>query len=142
MKMHSRTYATGKRKTAVAKVWLKAGSGNITVNGKSLDEFLGGREALKLRARWPLMLTKQETAVDVDVKVFGGGFAAQADAVKHGISKALVEYAPEFRSILKPAGLLTRDARRVERKNTGKRKRENLRNFQKDNFYSLEKREL
>ena len=122
MKMHSRTYATGKRKTAVAKVWLKPGNGEMTINGKSIDEFLGGRNALKLRVRWPLMLTKQETAVDIDVKVFGGGFAAQADAVKHGISKALVEYAPEFRNILKPAGLLTRDARRVERKKYGKKK--------------------
>lgn len=122
MKMHGKIYATGKRKEAVAKVWLKAGSGNITINGKSLDDFLGGREALKLRVKWPLMLTKQETSVDIEAKVIGGGFAAQADAVKHGISKALVEYAPEFRSILKPAGLLTRDAREVERKKYGKKK--------------------
>jgi len=122
MKMHGKIYATGKRKEAVAKVWLKAGSGNITINGVSLDEFLGGREALKLRVKWPLMLTKQENAVDITVKVLGGGFAAQADAVKHGISKALVEYAPEFRSILKPEGLLTRDARKVERKKYGKKK--------------------
>ena len=122
MKMHGRIYATGKRKEAVAKVWLKTGSGNISINGKTLDEFLGGREALKLRVRWPLMLTKQESAVDIEVKVFGGGFAAQSDAIKHGISKALVEYAPEFRQILKPAGLLTRDARVVERKKYGKKK--------------------
>jgi len=122
MKMHGRIYATGKRKEAVAKVWLKPGSGNITINGKSLDEFLGGREALKLRVKWPLMLTKQENAIDIEVKVLGGGFAAQADAIKHGISKALVEYAPEFRAILKPAGLLTRDARVVERKKYGKKK--------------------
>jgi small subunit ribosomal protein S9 len=122
MKMHGKIYATGKRKEAVAKVWLKAGSGNIVINGKSLDEFLGGREALKLRVKWPLILTKQNTSVDIEAKVFGGGFAAQADAVKHGISKALVEYAPEFRTILKPAGLLTRDARRVERKKYGKKK--------------------
>jgi len=122
MKMHGRIYATGKRKESVAKVWLKPGSGNITVNGKSLDEFLGGREALKLRVKWPLMLTKQENAIDIEVKVLGGGFAAQADAIKHGISKALVEYAPEFRAILKPAGLLTRDARVVERKKYGKKK--------------------
>ena len=122
MKMHGKTYATGKRKEAVAKVWLKPGSGNITVNGKSLDEFLGGREALKLRVKWPLILTKQESALDIEVKVLGGGVAAQSDAIKHGISKALVEYAPEFRTILKPAGLLTRDARVVERKKYGKRK--------------------
>jgi small subunit ribosomal protein S9 len=94
MKMHGRIYATGKRKEAVAKVWLKAGSGNITINGKSLDEFLGGREALKLRVKYPLILTKQENSVDIEVKTLGGGFAAQADAIKHGISKALVEYAP------------------------------------------------
>jgi len=122
MKMHGRIYATGKRKEAVAKVWLKSGNGNIVVNGKSLDDFLGGREALKLRVKWPLMLTKQEGNFDIEVKVIGGGFAAQADAIKHGISKALVEYAPEFRSILKPAGLLTRDAREVERKKYGKKK--------------------
>ena len=122
MKMHGRIYATGKRKEAVAKVWLKSGSGNITVNKKSLDEFLGGREALKLRVKWPLMLTKQEGALDIEVKVLGGGFAAQADAIKHGISKALVDYAPEFRAILKPAGLLTRDSRVVERKKYGKKK--------------------
>ncbi len=122
MKMHGKTYATGKRKTAVAKVWLKAGSGKITINGVSLDEFLGGREALKLRVKWPLILTKQEGSVDITVTVKGGGFAAQADAVKHGISKALVEYAPEFRQILKPEGLLTRDARKVERKKYGRRK--------------------
>ena len=122
MKMHGRIYATGKRKEAVAKVWLKSGNGNIKINGKGLDEFLGGREALKLRVKWPLMLTKQEGSLDIEVKVLGGGFSAQADAIKHGISKALVEYAPEFRSILKPAGLLTRDARVVERKKYGKKK--------------------
>ncbi len=122
MKMHGRIYATGKRKTAVAKVWIKPGNGNLSINGMSLDEFLGGREALKLRVLWPLRLTKQEGNFDIEVKTFGGGFAAQADAIKHGISKALVEYAPELRSVLKPAGLLTRDARIVERKKYGKKK--------------------
>ncbi len=122
MKMHGKIYATGKRKEAVAKVWLKNGSGNITVNNESLDEYLGGREALKLRVKWPLILTKQEGNLDIEVRVFGGGFAAGADATKHGISKALIEYAPEFRNILKPAGLLTRDARKVERKKYGKKK--------------------
>ena len=122
MKMHGKIYATGKRKESVAKVWVKNGSGEITINGRTLDDFLGGREALKLRVRWPLLLTKQEGNLDIEVKVIGGGFAAQADAIKHGISKALVEYAPEFRAILKPHGLLTRDARRVERKKYGKKK--------------------
>jgi len=88
MKMHGRTYATGKRKTAIAKVWLKPGNGEMTINGKSLDEFLGGRDALKLRVRWPLMVTKQEGAVAIEAKVYGGGQAAQADAVKHAIAKA------------------------------------------------------
>jgi len=122
MKMHGRTYATGKRKTAIAKVWLKPGNGELTINGKSLDEFLGGRDALKLRVRWPLMVTKQENAVAIEAKVYGGGQAAQADAVKHGIAKALVEYAPELRPVLKPYGLLTRDARIVERKKYGRKK--------------------
>ena len=122
MKMHNKIYATGKRKTSIAKVWLKTGSGKLTINGKTLDEFLGGREALKLRVKYPLMLTKQIDSVDIEITTFGGGFAAQADAVKHGISKALVEYAPEFRAILKPYGLLTRDARKVERKKYGRRK--------------------
>jgi len=122
MKMHGKTYATGKRKTAVAKVWLKPGNGELTINGKSLDEFLGGRNALKLRVKWPLIIAKQENAVAIEAKVYGGGQAAQADAVKHGISKALVEYAPELRSLLKPYGLLTRDARVVERKKYGKKK--------------------
>jgi small subunit ribosomal protein S9 len=122
MIMHGRIYATGKRKEAVAKVWIKAGSGKIVINGKSLDEFLGGRDALKLRVLWPLRLTNQEGAIDIEAKVQGGGFAAQADAIKHGLSKALVEYNPEFRKILKPAGLLKRDARVVERKKYGKKK--------------------
>jgi small subunit ribosomal protein S9 len=122
MIMHGRIYATGKRKEAVAKVWIKAGTGKIIVNGKSLDEFLGGREALKLRVKWPLRLTNKEGAIDVEAKVIGGGFAAQADAIKHGISKALVEMEPELRAILKPAGLLKRDARVVERKKYGKKK--------------------
>jgi small subunit ribosomal protein S9 len=122
MKMHGKIYATGKRKEAVAKVWIKNGSGKIIINGQTLDQFLGGREALKLRVLWPLRLTKQELSIDVEAKVLGGGFAAQADAIKHGISKALVEYNPEFRQILKPAGLLKRDARVVERKKYGKKK--------------------
>ncbi len=122
MKMHNKIYATGKRKTSIAKVWLKTGSGKLTINGKTLDEFLGGRDALKLRVKYPLMLTKQTESVDIEVSVIGGGFAAQADAIKHGISKALVEYAPEFRQIIKPYGLLTRDARIVERKKYGRRK--------------------
>jgi small subunit ribosomal protein S9 len=115
-------YATGKRKSAIAKVWLTPGNGGIIINGKSLDEWLGGHETLKMKVRLPLEATKQLEAVTVKATTLGGGYSAQADAVKHGISKALVEYEPAFRAILKPMGLLTRDARVVERKKYGKKK--------------------
>jgi small subunit ribosomal protein S9 len=115
-------YATGKRKSAIAKVWLTPGNGGIIINGKTLDEWLGGHETLKMKVRLPLEATKQLEAVTVKATTLGGGYSAQADAVKHGISKALVEYEPAFRAILKPMGLLTRDARVVERKKYGKKK--------------------
>ncbi len=116
------TYATGKRKSAVAKVWLTPGKGEMTINGKTLDEWLGGHETLKMKVRLPLEATKQLEAVNIVAKTLGGGYSAQADAVKHGITKALVEYEPSFRAILKPMGLLTRDSRVVERKKPGKKK--------------------
>ncbi len=118
----ARFYATGKRKTAVAKVWISRGSGKINVNGMSLDEWLGGHEALKLRVKLPLVLTKLDGSVDVVAKTLGGGYSAQADALKHGISKALCEMDESLRAVLKPHGLLTRDARIVERKKYGKHK--------------------
>jgi small subunit ribosomal protein S9 len=118
----ARYYATGKRKTAAAKVWLSKGSGKITVNGMSLDEWLGGHEALKLRVRLPLELTKMSESVDIVATTLGGGYSAQADALKHGISKALCEMDEGLRSVLKLHGLLTRDARVVERKKYGKHK--------------------
>jgi small subunit ribosomal protein S9 len=115
-------YATGKRKSSVAKVWLQPGSGKITINGLSLDAWLGGLEAKKKRVLQPLILTEQQELVDITAKVQGGGFSGQADAIRHGISKALNLYDETFRPILKPAGLLTRDSRVVERKKPGKRK--------------------
>ncbi len=115
-------YATGKRKAAIAKVWLTPGNGTMTINGKSLDEWLGGHETLKMKVRLPLEATKQLEAVNIVAKTLGGGYSAQADAVKHGITKALVQYEESFRAILKPMGLLTRDARVVERKKPGKKK--------------------
>ena len=115
-------YATGKRKSAIAKVWLQPGSGKIVVNGLSLDAWLGGLEAKKKRVLQPLNITEQTSSVDITVKVSGGGFSGQADAVRHGISKALNSYDEAFRQLLKPAGLLTRDSRVVERKKYGKRK--------------------
>jgi small subunit ribosomal protein S9 len=118
----AKVYATGKRKTAVAKVWLESGKGEITVNGKTLDEWLGGLETHKMRVKLPLSATKQLEAVNIKAVTLGGGISAQADALKHGISKALVAYEPSFRAILKPMGLLTRDSRVVERKKYGKKK--------------------
>ena len=118
----AKVYATGKRKTAVAKVWLTSGSGKLSINGESLDTWLGGHEAIKMKVMQPLVLTKQEKSVDIVAVTLGGGYSAQAEALRHGISKALNSYDIAFRAILKPKGLLTRDARVVERKKYGKRK--------------------
>ncbi|HEY9190837.1 MAG TPA: 30S ribosomal protein S9 [Sulfurovum sp.] len=115
-------YATGKRKSAIAKVWLTPGNGEMLINGKTLDQWLGGHETLKMKVRLPLEATKQLESMNIKATTLGGGYAAQADALKHGITKALVEYEPSFRAILKPMGLLTRDSRVVERKKPGKKK--------------------
>lgn len=118
----AKVYATGKRKTAIAKVWLTSGSGKLTINGQNLNDWLGGHEAIKMKVMQPLILTKQEKSVDIKATTFGGGYSAQAEALRHGISKALNNYDVAFRAILKPKGLLTRDSRVVERKKYGKRK--------------------
>lgn len=118
----TKVYATGKRKSAIAKVWIKAGKGTLNINGKSLDEWLGGHEAIKMKVIQPLSLTSQEKSLDIVAITFGGGYSAQAEALRHGISKALNLYDASFRAILKPKGLLTRDSRVVERKKYGKRK--------------------
>ena len=115
-------YATGKRKTAIAKVWVKPGSGKIAVNGMDLNSWLGGHEAIKLKVIQPLLATKQETSIDVIAMTLGGGYSAQAEALRHGISRALAAMDADFRAILKPKGLLTRDSRTVERKKFGRRK--------------------
>jgi small subunit ribosomal protein S9 len=115
-------YATGKRKAAIAKVWMTQGNGEMLINGKTLDQWLGGHETLKMKVRLPLELTKQLDSMNIKATTLGGGYAAQADALKHGITKALVEFEPTFRAILKPEGLLTRDSRVVERKKPGKKK--------------------
>lgn len=124
-------YATGKRKRAIAKVWMTPGNGEMTINGKTLDQWLGGHETLKMKVRLPLEITKQLEAMNVKATTLGGGYAAQADALKHGITKALVEFEPTFRTLLKPEGLLTRDSRVVERKKPGKRKARRSRQFSK-----------
>jgi small subunit ribosomal protein S9 len=115
-------YATGKRKTAIAKVWLSVGKGELSVNGMDLDTWLGGHDTVKMKVRQPLNATKQLENLDITATTLGGGYAAQAEALRHGISKALCDYEANFRTILKPLGLLTRDSRVVERKKYGKRK--------------------
>ena len=116
-----RSYATGKRKDAVARVWIKPGKGNITINEKSIDEYFA-RPVLKMIINQPFEITNREHEFDVICTVKGGGLSGQAGAIKHGISKALNEYEPELRAVLKKAGFLTRDDRVVERKKYGKAK--------------------
>ena len=127
----AKVYATGRRKSAIAKVWLENGNGQLTINGQTLDQWLGGHEAVKKRVMQPLEVSKQETSVNVVVSTLGGGYSAQADAVRHGISRALVAYDEQFRAVLKPYGLLTRDARSVERKKYGKKKARKSTQFSK-----------
>ena len=114
----ARFYGTGRRKSSVARVYLVPGSGNITVNKKSLDEYFG-LETLKVIVKQPLVATGAEGKYDVLVNVYGGGFTGQAGAIRHGISRALLQADSEFRPILKKAGFLTRDPRMKERKKYG-----------------------
>ena len=116
-----RSYATGKRKDAVARVWIKPGSGKVTVNGKQMSEYFA-RPVLQMILRQPFTIAGVEGEFDVQATVKGGGLSGQAGAVKHGISKALQLYDPSLRGALKAAGFLTRDSRVVERKKFGKRK--------------------
>ena len=116
-----RSYATGKRKDAVARVWIKPGKGNITINEKSIDLYFA-RPVLKMIINQPFEVANRENEFDVICTVKGGGLSGQAGAIKHGIAKALNEYEPELRTVLKKAGFLTRDARVVERKKFGKAK--------------------
>ena len=116
-----RSYATGKRKDAVARVWIMPGKGNITINEKSLDQYFA-RPVLKMIINQPFEITNRMNEFDVVCTVKGGGLSGQAGAIKHGISKALNEYEPELRTVLKQAGFLTRDDRVVERKKYGKAK--------------------
>ena len=110
-----RSYATGKRKDAVARVWVMPGKGNITINDKSMDEYFA-RPVLKMVINQPFVVANRENEFDVVCTVKGGGLSGQAGAIKHGIAKALNEYEPELRTVLKQAGFLTRDDRVVERK--------------------------
>jgi small subunit ribosomal protein S9 len=113
-------YGTGKRKSSIARVWLKPGAGRIVVNNKTLDEYFG-RETSKMVVRHPLELTENVGKFDIFVNVCGGGDSGQAGAIKHGITKALLEADPELRANLKKAGFITRDSRVKERKKYGRR---------------------
>jgi small subunit ribosomal protein S9 len=116
-----RAYATGKRKNAIARVWLKPGSGKISVNGKDFNLFFA-RPVLQMILQQPIVATERKDQYDVIATVSGGGLSGQAGAVRHGISQALTHYEPELRAVLKKGGFLTRDSRVVERKKYGKAK--------------------
>ena len=116
-----RAYATGKRKNAIARVWVKPGSGRITVNGKDSDTYFA-RPVLRMIIQQPFVLSDRNDQFDVMCTVKGGGLSGQAGAVRHGISRALVNYEPGLRPVLKRGGFLTRDSRVVERKKYGKAK--------------------
>ena len=116
-----RSYATGKRKDAVARVWIRPGSGKVTVNGKDMPVYFA-RPVLQMILRQPFQVAGVSGQFDVNATVKGGGLSGQAGAVKHGISKALQLYDPSMRAALKAAGFLTRDSRVVERKKFGRRK--------------------
>ena len=123
-------YGTGRRKSAVARVFLKPGKGGFVVNGKPVDQFFG-RETGRMVVRQPLEITNNLVAFDIRVNVYGGGETGQAGAVRHGIARALVEVSPELRVPLKRAGFLTRDARQVERKKAGLHKARKAPQFSK-----------
>ncbi|MEW6678471.1 MAG: 30S ribosomal protein S9 [Pseudomonadota bacterium] len=123
-------YGTGRRKSSVARVFLKAGSGNIVVNGKPVDEYFA-RETGRMIVRQPLTLTERVSTFDIMVNVHGGGESGQAGAVRHGITRALIEYDAALKGDLKRAGLVTRDAREVERKKVGLHKARRRKQFSK-----------
>ena len=118
---NGRAYATGRRKNAIARVWVKPGAGRITVNGKDYKEYFA-RPVLQMVLQQPLELVQRSGQYDVMVTVTGGGLSGQAGAVRHGLSQALTRYEPELRSPLKKGGFLTRDPRAVERKKYGRAK--------------------
>jgi small subunit ribosomal protein S9 len=118
---HGRAYATGKRKDAVARVWIKPGSGKVTINGKDYLEYFA-RPVLQMVIRQPIEAAERKDQYDIVATVAGGGLSGQAGAVRHGISKALTYFEPELRAVLKKGGFLTRDSRVVERKKYGRAK--------------------
>lgn len=126
----TQNYGTGRRKSSTARVFLRKGSGNITVNGRPLDEFFG-RETARMIVRQPLELTENIEKFDVNVTVCGGGITGQAGAIRLGIARALIEYDETLKSPLRKAGFVTRDAREVERKKVGLHKARRATQFSK-----------
>ena len=123
-------YATGRRKTSSARVYLSNGSGEITVNGKPLDRFFG-RQTARMIVRQPLDVVEMNDKFDINIKVTGGGISGQAGAIRHGITRALMAYDETLRKELRKAGFVTRDAREVERKKVGLRKARRATQFSK-----------
>jgi len=123
-------YSTGRRKTSTARVFLRSGAGNITVNSRPLDQYFG-RETARMIVRQPLQKANMETGLDITVTVKGGGISGQAGAIRHGITRALIEYNGELRPLLRRAGFVTRDARQVERKKIGLHKARRAPQFSK-----------
>ncbi len=121
MNAKTQNYGTGRRKTSTARVFLRPGTGNIQVNGKTLEEYFG-RETSRMIVMQPLELTQTQADFDLYITVKGGGASGQAGAIRHGITRALIEYNEDFRKPLREAGYVTRDARMVERKKVGLRK--------------------
>jgi small subunit ribosomal protein S9 len=130
LQRHQHHYGTGRRKTAVARVFITPGKGTITVNGKPVDTFFS-RETGRMVVRQPLELTKTTANFDITVNVDGGGESGQAGAVRHGITRALIQYDAALKPALKKAGLVTRDARAVERKKVGLHKARRRKQYSK-----------
>ena len=123
-------YGTGRRKSTVARVFMKSGSGRFEINGKTLDEYFS-RETGRMVVRQPLTLTNYLDGFDIRINVIGGGESGQAGAARHGITRALIDFNPELKTVLKQAGLVTRDAREVERKKVGLHKARRRKQFSK-----------
>jgi small subunit ribosomal protein S9 len=123
-------YGTGRRKSSVARVFIKKGSGKITVNGKDVEQYFGRQTSIMI-VKQPLVLTENESNFDIMINVHGGGETGQAGAVRHGITRALIDYDASLKPVLSKAGFVTRDAREVERKKVGLRKARRAKQFSK-----------
>jgi len=124
-------YGTGRRKSSSARVFIKPGKGEFTINGRTLDDFFGGREVYRMIVRRPLEIVEKLASLDIKATVKGGGTTGQAGAVRHGLTRALMDLDETYRPSLRAAGFVTRDAREVERKKVGRRKARKLEQYSK-----------